>query len=62
MGVPRVVRVWGCSEDKSVRSFAGGAVNSVYDYLNLAIRSPQECINKGERVNKLGSERMLRVV
>ena len=28
-------------------------MNSVYDYLNLAARSPQGCINKGERVNKL---------
>ena len=36
-----------------MRSFVGGAVNSAYDYLNLATRSPQVCINKGERVNKL---------
>ena len=35
-----------------MRSFVGGAVNSVYDYLNSATRSPQVCINKGERVNK----------
>ena len=34
-------------------SYIGGAVNSVYDYLNLAARSLQGCINKGERVNKL---------
>ena len=53
--------VGGCSEDKSVRSFAGGAVNSVR-LSQLGNRSPQVCINKDERVNKLGSERMLRVV
>ena len=46
----------GCvaSEDKSVcaASIVGGAVNSVYDYLNLVTRSPQVCTNKSERVNK----------
>ena len=41
--------VGGCSEDKSVSSFVGGAVNSaVYDYLAqpLATRSSQVCINE----------------
>ena len=46
----------GCvaSEDKSVctASIVGGAVNSVYDYLNLVTRSPQVCTNKSERVSK----------